>query len=82
MLVAEMKLPGEALLEFKIRSLPDGITELEQISRFLPRGLGGFLYWYVLYPFHRLLYPNLLKAIARAIGKPVTKEPERITSKN
>lgn len=78
MLVAEMKLPGEALLEFKIRSLPDGSTELEQISRFLPRGLGGILYWYVLYPFHRLLYPNLLKAIGKAIGKPIVQGPERL----
>jgi uncharacterized protein YbjT (DUF2867 family) len=81
-LVSEMKLPGEALLEFKIRPLPDGSTELEQISRFLPRGLGGILYWYVLYPFHRLLYLTLLKAIAKAIGKPVTKGPERMTSRN
>jgi uncharacterized protein YbjT (DUF2867 family) len=81
-LVSEMKLPGEALLEFKIRPLPDGSTELEQVSRFLPRGLGGILYWYVLYPFHRLLYLTLLKAIAKAIGKPVTKGPERMTSRN
>ncbi len=82
MLIAEMKLPGEAILEFKIRPLPDGGTELEQISRFLPRGLGGILYWYGLYPFHRLLYPNLLKAIGKAIRKPILKGPERITPKN
>ncbi len=81
-LVSEMKLPGEALLEFKIRPLSDGSTELEQISRFFPRGLGGILYWYVLYPFHRLLYLTLLKAIARDIDKLVTKGPERMTSGN
>ena len=81
MLVGEMKLPGEALLEFKIRPLPDGTSELEQSSRFLPRGLIGILYWYVLVPIHRLLYPNLLKAISRTIGKPILEGPERISRK-
>ena len=81
MLAGEMKLPGEALLEFKIKPLPDGTSELEQNSRFLPRGLVGILYWYFLEPIHRLLYPNLLKAISRTIGKPILKGPERITRK-
>jgi uncharacterized protein YbjT (DUF2867 family) len=78
MLAGEMKLPGEALLEFKINPLPEGGSELEQNSRFLPRGLLGIIYWYLLEPIHRILYPNLLKAIARTIGKPVKGVPERI----
>jgi len=81
MLAGEMKLPGEALLEFRIKPLPDGTSELEQRSRFLPRGLIGILYWVVLEPIHRLLYPNLLKAISRTIGKPILQGPERITTK-
>jgi hypothetical protein len=81
MLVGEMKAPGEALLEFNIRPLPDGTSELEQRSRFLPRGLIGIIYWYLLEPIHRVLYPNLLKAISRTIGKPILKGPERISRK-
>ena len=41
MLVAEMKLPGEALLEFKIRSLPDGVPSLSRSPAFYPEGWGG-----------------------------------------
>ena len=67
-----MKLPGEAILEFKIRSLPDGSTALVDLPFFTPR-FGGILYWYVLYPFHRLLYPNLLKAIRRLSENPLFK---------
>jgi uncharacterized protein YbjT (DUF2867 family) len=78
LLVAEMKIPGEGLLEFKIKPLGEGLTELTQLSRFLPRGLGGILYWYLFDPFHRLLYPNLLKAIAQAVGKPIIQGPERL----
>jgi uncharacterized protein YbjT (DUF2867 family) len=79
-LVAEMKLPGEALLEFKLKPLPGGMTELIQLSRFLPKGLFGILYWYLFDPFHRILYPNLLRAIGRAIGKPIVLGPEKIKS--
>ena len=81
LLLAEMKLPGEALLEFRLKTLNEGVTELQQLSRFLPRGLGGLLYWYGLDPFHRLLYPNMLKAIARATGKPIFKGPELMVAR-
>ncbi len=81
LLLAEMKLPGEALLEFRVKPLNEGVTELQQLSRFLPRGLGGLLYWYGLDPFHRLLYPNMLKAIARATGKPIVKGPELMVAR-
>ena len=52
LLVAEMKTPGEALLEFQLTPLANGQVELQMLSRFLPRELFGILYWYVLYPFH------------------------------
>ncbi|MBA4395198.1 MAG: DUF2867 domain-containing protein, partial [Desulfobacca sp.] len=80
LLVAEMKLPGEAILEFKIKSLPQGITELQQNYRFLPSGLGGLLYWYGLDPFHRFLFLHTLKGIGNAVGKPILHGPEPITS--
>ena len=47
LLYAEMKLPGEAWLEFKIE---DGL--LKQTATFRPRGLAGRLYWYSILPFH------------------------------
>jgi uncharacterized protein YbjT (DUF2867 family) len=75
LLLAEMKVPGKALLEFKIKPLSNEVTELQQVARFLPRGLGGILYWYAFDPFHRLLYPRMLEAIARSIGKPISQGP-------
>jgi len=81
LLVAEMKTPGEALLEFKITPLASGEVELQMLSRFLPRGLFGILYWYGLYPFHQWIFYGMLKAIARSINKPMASDPERFTPK-
>jgi uncharacterized protein YbjT (DUF2867 family) len=76
-LLAEMKLPGEAILEFTLAPTADGQTELRQVARFLPRGLGGILYWYALEPFHHWVYRGMLKAIARTVGKPILAAPSR-----
>ncbi len=78
LLLAEMKLPGEATLEFRLTPRPDSATELTQTARFLPRGLLGILYWYALDPFHRNIYQGMLRAIAAATGKPITAGPERV----
>jgi uncharacterized protein YbjT (DUF2867 family) len=75
LLAAEMKLPGEALLEFRVLRRDDGRTELQQISRFLPRGLWGILYWYALYPVHTWLFRGMLRSIARTVGAPVVLGP-------
>jgi uncharacterized protein YbjT (DUF2867 family) len=80
-LLAEMKLPGEAILEFSLAATADGKTELRQVARFLPRGLGGILYWYALEPFHHWVYRGMLKAIARAVGKPILAGPESVTGR-
>lgn len=80
-LLAEMKLPGEAILEFTLADTPDGKTELRQVARFLPRGLGGILYWYALEPFHHWVYRGMLQAIARAVGKPISAGPEPVTGR-
>ncbi len=52
-----MKLPGEAWLEFKIID-----HTLYQTATFLPRGLAGKLYWYLLFPFHYLIFRGLAPA--------------------
>ncbi|MFC1580585.1 SDR family oxidoreductase [Thermodesulfobacteriota bacterium] len=76
-LLAEMKLPGEAILEFRNYPLNDRLTELQLDSRFLPRGLLGILYWYALYPVHKWIFTGMIKEIAKAVGKPIRKGPER-----
>jgi uncharacterized protein YbjT (DUF2867 family) len=80
-LVAEMKMPGEALLDFQITPVGAEQVELQMLSRFLPRGLAGILYWYGLYPFHQWIFFGMLKSIAKSIGKPIVSGPERFTPK-
>jgi hypothetical protein len=66
-----MKLPGEAILEFSLYKLPEGGTELQQLSRFLPRGISGMLYWYLLYPFHQYVFKGMLTGDrSKAAGSP------------
>lgn len=62
---AEMKVPGEALLEFRLESQPDGRTRLIQIARFRPHGLPGLAYWYAVLPLHGFVFQGMLKGIAR-----------------
>lgn len=64
LLYAEMKLPGEAWLEFDIIPNPEGGT-LRQTATFRPNGVFGRAYWYFLYPFHALIFRKLAKEIAR-----------------
>ena len=78
LLLAEMKLPGEATLEFRLAPRAEGETELTMAARFLPRGLGGLAYWYALEPFHRRIYQGMLLTIAAAAGKTITAGPERL----
>jgi len=63
LLYAEMKLPGEAWLEFKIRESL-GKKELVQTATFRPLGLWGRLYWYSVLPFHGLIFPKMAKGVA------------------
>ncbi len=65
---AEMKVPGEAVLEFRIEPVPGfaGRCQLYQIARFKPKGLLGILYWYSVLPFHGFVFRNMLHGIRRA----------------
>lgn len=80
-LAAEMKTPGEAILEFRIIPQSDSQCELQQRSRFFPRGLWGVLYWYALYPFHQWVFRGMLHNLAKALGKPIIMKPRRFTPK-
>ena len=61
LLFAEMKLPGEAWLEFRI----DDENILHQKATFRPLGLWGRLYWYSVLPFHGFIFSGMLRNIAR-----------------
>ncbi|ESU20839.1 nucleoside-diphosphate-sugar epimerase [Flavobacterium cauense R2A-7] len=60
LLFAEMRLPGEAWLEFRI----DENNVLHQTATFRPKGLWGRLYWYAMLPFHYFIFGGMLKNIA------------------
>ena len=66
---ADMKLPGEALLEFEIEDREpgegEGRTKLVQTARFQPRGLAGLLYWWSVVPFHAFVFRGMLDGIRR-----------------
>ena len=64
---AEMKVPGDAWLEWRTATVADG-TEVTQRARFVPRGILGRLYWWVLVPFHALIFPAMLRRMMRAAG--------------
>jgi len=59
-LFAEMKLPGEAWLEFKIIN-----NNLYQSATFRPRGIWGKLYWYAVLPFHGFIFKGMLRKLIR-----------------
>jgi len=64
-LLAEMKLPGRAWLEFTVE--PDGAGALiTQTAAFDPRGLAGLAYWYGIWPLHRMVFAGMLRNLARA----------------
>ena len=58
LLFAEMKLPGEAWLEFRVQD-----NCLIQTATFRPKGLAGRLYWYSVLPFHGLIFERLIKKL-------------------
>jgi uncharacterized protein YbjT (DUF2867 family) len=62
LLYAEMKLPGEAWLEFKIDK-EDENKYLKQTATFRPRGLLGRLYWYSVLPFHHFVFEGMAESI-------------------
>ena len=59
LLFAEMKLPGEAWLEFKIVD-----NQLFQTATFRPVGIGGRLYWFLVYPLHGFIFNGLIRKLS------------------
>lgn len=67
LLYAEMKLPGEAWLEFRVSQGPDG-ARLEQKATFRPKGLLGRAYWYAVLPFHHFVFEGMIRGIIASGG--------------
>ncbi|MDW7693928.1 SDR family oxidoreductase [Flammeovirgaceae bacterium SG7u.111] len=65
LLYAEMKLPGEAWLEFKLTKKNE-LTFITQTATFRPNGLWGRAYWYLVLPFHFFIFEGMLKNIERS----------------
>lgn len=60
LLYAEMKLPGEAWLEFNLSN-----STLEQTATFRPKGVWGRLYWFLVFPFHEIVFGRMIKNIVK-----------------
>ncbi|MGB3591268.1 MAG: SDR family oxidoreductase [Nonlabens sp.] len=60
LLFAEMKVPGEAWLEFEI----DDQNIVHQTATFRPRGITGRMYWYSMLPFHYFIFNGMIRHIA------------------
>ena len=67
LLYAEMKLPGEAWLEFKMEGQPTGKVLL-QTATFRPKGIWGRLYWYAMLPFHFFIFRGMINKLAKIGG--------------
>ncbi len=70
-LLAEMKVPGKAWLEFESQKQDDQ-TLLTVTAYFAPHGLSGFLYWYAMWPFHKFIFDGLTRRLAsraRILGR-------------
>ena len=68
-LLAEMKVPGRAWLEFVVEPEKGG-SVIRQTAIFDPIGLLGRLYWYAIYPLHALVFQDMIDSLARRITRP------------
>lgn len=68
LLHSQLRAPGEGWLEWRVRPQGGG-TRLTQTAYFAPRGLPGFLYWYLLYPLRAYILRGLIRAIAKLAQK-------------
>ncbi|MBY0449908.1 MAG: SDR family oxidoreductase [Cyanobacteria bacterium] len=78
-LKAEMRLPGEAYLEFELSQIPENpaAVKLTQTARFAPRGLMGMLYWFAVTPLHHVVFNGMLRGVAKASGLKILQPPQQ-----
>lgn len=66
LLRAEMKVWGQAWLEFAVQPIDQNLTRLTQTARYYPRGLIGLAYWYGVFPIHALVFQGMIRAMGQA----------------
>jgi uncharacterized protein YbjT (DUF2867 family) len=73
-MVAEMRLPGRAWLQFEVAPQDAGGSTITQTAIFDPHGLFGLVYWYALWPFHGFIFGGMLRELGATAGRtaPVT----------
>ena len=59
-----MVLPGKAWLDFRVEKVNEK-TRIIQEATFVPRGLGGQLYWYAIAPLHTFVFPTMIRNIVK-----------------
>jgi hypothetical protein len=76
-----MKLPGSALLDFSIAKETEETTCLRLSAHFRPSGLAGILYWYMVLPFHGLVFNGMLRGIGQRLERKIVSGPKRVRLK-
>ena len=76
LLLSEMKLPGDATLEFKLRDRSEQEVEVVLTVRFLPKGILGLLYWHLFYKIHKRVIKNMLLNMARSFNRTIILSPQ------
>jgi uncharacterized protein YbjT (DUF2867 family)/ligand-binding SRPBCC domain-containing protein len=64
-LATDLKMPGRGWLEFDVKPLTGGRSQIRQTATFDARGLLGRAYWLAMWPLHAIIFPELLRNIAR-----------------
>jgi len=72
-LSADMRLPGEALLDFKIREA-DKSVYIDMTVSFNPRGWIGYAYWFALYPIHALVFNKMMSSLERRVASSLVED--------
>lgn len=73
LLRAEMIVPGKAWLQFQVHNETESRSRLTQTAFFAPKGLSGFLYWYILYPIHKLIFSGMIDRIVDRVERQKTR---------
>jgi uncharacterized protein YbjT (DUF2867 family) len=79
-LLAEMKLPGRAWLDFEVQG-DNEASFIRQTAFFDPVGLPGLLYWYALFPLHQFVFAGMLRGIAAAAQREGVRIDDEVTGK-
>jgi len=79
---AEMKVPGLAWLQFQTQTLDNGNSLVSQTAFFAPKGLGGWVYWYVLYPIHSIIFSGMIHKIVEEAESTISSTPDSMIARD